>query len=185
MGDLLSRFRYPLTYLLLGLLCAVSMASRREPLPLGPASRVVLDLTLPLQQMVTLPLREVQDLWRGYVALVGLRVENERLTGEVARLEEEVLQYREAIVSSERFQRLAAAASVEAATAKILSQVQPAASGPKEWLTNREAMDFLGLSKTSLQRYRASGLLRFSKIGGNIYYKYSDLVAVLEANLVK
>ncbi len=76
-------------------------------------------------------------------------------------------------------------ASVEAATAKVLSQVQPVASGPKEWLTNREAMGFLGLSKTSLQRYRSSGRLPFSKIGGNIYYKYSDLVAVLEANLVK
>ena len=76
--------------------------------------------------------------------------------------------------------------SVEAATAKILSQVQQTASGvPKAWLTNREAMDFLGLSKTSLQRYRSSGRLPFSKIGGNIYYKYSDLVAVLEANLVK
>jgi rod shape-determining protein MreC len=107
LGDLLRRFSYPLTYLLLGLLCAVSLASRRDPAPLGPGSRAVLDLTLPLQQMVTLPLREVQDLWRGYVALVGLRGENERLNGEVARLEEEVLQYREAIVSSERFQRLA------------------------------------------------------------------------------
>ncbi len=67
----------------------------------------------------------------------------------------------------------------------LLADLKPTASGPKEWLTNREAMDFLGLSKTSLQRYRSSGRLPFSKIGGNIYYKYSDLVAVLEANLVK
>ncbi len=76
-------------------------------------------------------------------------------------------------------------ASVEAATAKILSHTQPTPSGgPKEWLTNREAMDFLGLSKTSLQRYRSSGRLPFSKMGGNIYYRYADLVAVLEENLV-
>ena len=74
-------------------------------------------------------------------------------------------------------------ASVEAATVKLLSRIQPAASGPKEWLTNKEAMDFLGLSKTSLQRYRASGRLPYSKIGGNIYYRYADLVAVLEENL--
>jgi len=76
-------------------------------------------------------------------------------------------------------------ASVEAATTKAFSQVQPVASGPKEWLTNREAVSFLGLSKTTLQRYRRSGQLSYSKIGGNIYYKYSDLVAVLEKNLVK
>ncbi len=76
-------------------------------------------------------------------------------------------------------------ASVEAATAKVLARLNPTNSGPKEWLTNKETMAFLGLSKTSLQRYRVSGRLTFSKIGGNIYYRYADLVAVLEANLVK
>lgn len=76
-------------------------------------------------------------------------------------------------------------ASVEAATLKLLSRLQPTGTGSKEWLTNKEAMDFLGLSKTTLQRYRASGQLPFSKIGGNIYYRYPDLVAVLEANIVK
>ena len=91
----------------------------------------------------------------------------------------------EVIVTSKKDLQRIVNASVEAATAKVISQVQPVASGLKEWLTNREAMDFLGLSKTSLQRYRSSGRLPFSKIGGNIYYKYSDLVAVLEANLVK
>ena len=75
-------------------------------------------------------------------------------------------------------------ASVEAATAKVLARLNPTKSGPKEWLTNREAMDFLGLSKTTLQRYRASGRLPFSKIGGSIYYRYVDLVAVLEAHIV-
>ena len=76
-------------------------------------------------------------------------------------------------------------ASVEAATSKLLSRIHPAKTGPKEWLTNREARDFLGLSKTTLQRYRSEGRLPFSKIGGNIYYRYADLVAVLEDNLVK
>ena len=91
----------------------------------------------------------------------------------------------EVIVTSKKDLQRIVNASVEAATARVLSQVQPAAAGPKEWLSNKETMAFLGLSKTSLQRYRSSGRLRFSKIGGNIYYKYSDLVAVLEENLVK
>lgn len=72
--------------------------------------------------------------------------------------------------------------SVEAATAKVIARVTPSSCGPKEWLTNREAMDFLGLSKTTLQRYRDSGRLLFSKIGGNIYYRYADVVAVLDQN---
>ncbi len=92
----------------------------------------------------------------------------------------------EVIVTSKKDLQRIVNASVEAATARVLSQVQQTASGGmKEWLSNKETQAFLGLSKTSLQRYRSSGRLPFSKIGGNIYYKYSDLVAVLEANLVK
>ena len=91
----------------------------------------------------------------------------------------------EVIVTSKKDLQRIVDASVEAATAKVLARLKPSAAGPKAWLTNKETMAFLGLSKTSLQRYRASGRLAYSKIGGNIYYKYSDLVAVLEENLVK
>ena len=76
-------------------------------------------------------------------------------------------------------------ASIDRATSKILSCLQTGSQGPKEWFTNREAMDFLGLSKTTLQRYRASGQLPFSKVGGNIYYRYEDVVRLLEDNVVK
>ena len=55
----------------------------------------------------------------------------------------------------------------------------------KEWLSNREALDLLGLSKASLQRYRKSGLLPYSKLGGNIFYRYDDLVRVLERHAVR
>jgi rod shape-determining protein MreC len=107
LSDLLRRFRYPLTYLLLASLCVVAMASRQGPAALGLGSRVVLTLTLPLEQMVTLPVREARRIWSDYLALVGVREENDRLLERIERLEEENLQYREAIVSSERFQRLA------------------------------------------------------------------------------
>ena len=75
-------------------------------------------------------------------------------------------------------------ASVEAATAKILARFKSAETSHKEWLTNREAMHFLGLSKATLQRYRTSGKLPYSKIGGNIYYRYDDLTAILEEHVV-
>ncbi len=53
---------------------------------------------------------------------------------------------------------------------------------PKPWMTNREAQAFYGLSKSTLQRYRNSGKLPFSKIGGRVYYKRSDIEILLETN---
>ena len=55
--------------------------------------------------------------------------------------------------------------------------------GPKPWMTNREAQAFYGLSKSTLQRFRNSGKLPFSKIGGRVYYRRSDMVKLLEENL--
>ncbi len=107
MSDLLRRYSYPLTYLLVASICAIAMASQHAPTELGFAPRLVLNLTLPLERMVTLPVQELRGVWGDYVALVGVREENEKLRGRLARLEEENHQYREAILSSERFQRLA------------------------------------------------------------------------------
>lgn len=53
----------------------------------------------------------------------------------------------------------------------------------KEWLTNSEAMDFLGLSRSTMQRYRDSGILTCSRIGTNIYYRRLDLIDLLENGL--
>ena len=76
-------------------------------------------------------------------------------------------------------------ASVDRATARILASLPSINNSPKEWLTNREAMEFLGLSKTTLQRLRANGKLPYSKVGSNIFYKYEDVAGVLEAHVVK
>lgn len=108
MSDLLNRFRYPLTYLLLFSLCVISMASRKGPVDLGLGSRLLLRLTVPLSEMVTLPVRQGRAIWRDYVALLDVREDNEALREQIERLEEETLKYREAVISSERFQRLAA-----------------------------------------------------------------------------
>ena len=107
MSELLRRHAYSLTYLLLASLCAIGMASQHGPSELGFAPRLVLNLTLPLERMVTLPVQELRGVWGDYVALVGVREENEKLRGRLARLEDENHQYREAILSSERFQKLA------------------------------------------------------------------------------
>ena len=107
MSDLLNRFRYPLTYLLLLALCVISLVSRKGPVDLGLGSRLVLRLTVPLAEMVTLPVREARGIWDEYVAVLGVREENETLLRTISRLEEENLRFREAIVASERFESLA------------------------------------------------------------------------------
>ena len=45
----------------------------------------------------------------------------------------------------------------------------------KEWLTEKEARDFLGIGRTTLQNYRKDGVLSFSQVGAKIYYRRDDL----------
>lgn len=53
----------------------------------------------------------------------------------------------------------------------------------KNWLTNRECQAYLGLSKATLARYRASGKLPFSKLGSSVYYRVEDVEGLLESGL--
>ena len=74
-------------------------------------------------------------------------------------------------------------AGIEAATEKIISRLVTTGGVKKAWLTNKEAMEYLGLSRPTLQRYRASGKLPYSKIGGNIFYRREDVDALLEKHM--
>ena len=49
----------------------------------------------------------------------------------------------------------------------------------KNWLTNAEAATYLGVSKHTTKRYRASGL-PYSRKGQNVYYLVDDLEAWIE-----
>ncbi|MGB3542591.1 helix-turn-helix domain-containing protein [Rubrivirga sp.] len=55
---------------------------------------------------------------------------------------------------------------------------------PKAFLTNREAQEYLGLSKATLARYRADGTLPYSKVGQSVFYRLADIEAVLERHAV-
>jgi len=63
----------------------------------------------------------------------------------------------------------------------LVKDLQP--SEPKTWMTNREAMEYLGVSKATLQRYRSDGRLPFSKVDGLIFYRCSDISAFLDAHM--
>src|SRR5438045_1431727 len=50
----------------------------------------------------------------------------------------------------------------------------------KQWLRSCEVKKLLGVSAGTLQNLRLNGTLRYSKIGGIVFYKYNDITAVLE-----
>lgn len=70
-------------------------------------SGAVLDLAVPVQKMVATPIDFARGTLRDYVALLGVRDENEKLRGRLAEVEEENLQLREALVASGRLARIA------------------------------------------------------------------------------
>ena len=50
----------------------------------------------------------------------------------------------------------------------------------ERWISGAEATDILGISPRTLQRYRSSGLIPFSKIGKTCRYRLSDVERALE-----
>jgi len=55
----------------------------------------------------------------------------------------------------------------------------------EKWIDNADACRILKVSFRSLQNYRDNGVLPFSTIGGKIYYKASDIEAVLNHNYIR
>lgn len=54
---------------------------------------------------------------------------------------------------------------------------------PHVWVSNQQLIEELRVSKPTLQRWRQSGELVFSKIGGIVFYRRSDVNAFLERHL--
>lgn len=55
--------------------------------------------------------------------------------------------------------------------------------GQKKWLKSAEVRKLLSISPNTLQNLRINGTLRYSKIGGIIYYKSEDINKVLEKGM--
>ena len=49
----------------------------------------------------------------------------------------------------------------------------------KPWLNQRECEKYCGVSKATLARWRASGLLAYSKIGQLLFYRREDVDTLL------
>ena len=88
------------------------------------------------------------------------------------------------IVTSKAHLREAVSDAVESAMKRAAAAKDEPLANRKEWLTNREAQSYLGLSKATLARYRASGRLPYSKLGNAVYYRLADVEALLDSHTV-
>lgn len=52
----------------------------------------------------------------------------------------------------------------------------------KSWLKSIEVRKMLGISIGTLQNLRLNGTLPYSKISGLLYYKYEDILKLMEKN---
>ena len=105
MSDFLRRIRLPLLFAALLLLTVVLMVGDRRKLQGGGTDHswlggAVLELAVPVQKAAGSPADLLGEVWTRYVALVDVRRENEELHSRIAELEEENLQYQEALVAS-------------------------------------------------------------------------------------
>jgi hypothetical protein len=55
----------------------------------------------------------------------------------------------------------------------------------KQWLRSAEVRKMLGVSAGTLQTLRVNGTLPFSKMGSIVFYRYEDIIKVLEKNTSK
>jgi rod shape-determining protein MreC len=113
MPDFLKRMSVPIVFGALALLAVITMVSDRRSLAEGERDLswwqgVLLDLVVPLQDIVAAPVDKVREIWVGYVDLLHVREDNERMWQRVAELEEENLQFREALVASGHLQQIVA-----------------------------------------------------------------------------
>jgi hypothetical protein len=58
--------------------------------------------------------------------------------------------------------------------------IKPGQGQSKQWLKSVEVRKLLNISPGTLQNLRINGTLRYSKIGGMMYYKLEDIHKLLE-----
>jgi len=55
----------------------------------------------------------------------------------------------------------------------------------KKWLSEKEAQEYLGVSRSTLYRWQKEGKLKVYKLGRQRRYQQEDLDALLEARITK
>jgi rod shape-determining protein MreC len=109
MSDFLRRIRLPALFAALVFGTLALMLGDRRPTPEDRhwAAHALLEIAAPVQKVITRPVHVVRDTWRRYGALVDLEAENRALREQLTELEQENLQFREALVASGQLRRIA------------------------------------------------------------------------------
>ncbi|SJN18520.1 helix-turn-helix domain-containing protein [Sphingobacterium sp. JB170] len=63
---------------------------------------------------------------------------------------------------------------------EIKQIMQPGQEQSKQWLKSSEVRKLLSISPGTLQNLRINGTLRYTKIGGMLYYKLEEIHKLLE-----
>ncbi len=71
---------------------------------------------------------------------------------------------------------------IENLLGEIRGLLKPGQGQSKQWLKSYEVRKLLNISPGTLQNLRVNGTLRYTKIGGLLYYKLEDLAKLLEGN---
>jgi len=66
---------------------------------------------------------------------------------------------------------------------EIKQIMKPGQGQSKQWLKSVDVRKMLNISPGTLQNLRINGTLRYTKIGGMMYYKLEDINKVLEGGL--
>ena len=69
---------------------------------------------------------------------------------------------------------------LEDLTRMLSGAVQPPSN--KEWLRSSEVRKMLGISHGTLQNLRIKNILPHRKVGGLMYYKYQEIIKLLEGD---
>lgn len=65
---------------------------------------------------------------------------------------------------------------------ELLKIIQPKQSQVKQWLKSQDVRKLLNISPGTLQNLRANGTLRYTKLGGILYYKAEDISNLLNGH---
>lgn len=63
---------------------------------------------------------------------------------------------------------------------EIRSFIKPVQPESKEWLRSSDVRKMLKISPGTLQNLRINGTLRFTRIGKIMFYKYEDIIRLLD-----
>jgi len=61
----------------------------------------------------------------------------------------------------------------------------PTANHEKPWLKSGEVRKLLNISPSTLQKLRIKGILCYTRVGTILYYKYEDIVKIMENNTIE